>query len=166
MDISIIVAVANDNIIGFENTMPWHLPADLKHFKAITTGHHVIMGRNTYESLGKPLPNRTNIVITRNKSYQVEDGVLMFNVLEDAIKHVVGKNDEEAFVIGGAEIYNLALPLSNKMYITNIDIDVDGDTYFPSFDENEWRLKDSVTHQADEINPYIYTFNNFERNLK
>ena len=129
-----IAAMARKRVIGRENAMPWHLPEDLKHFKRLTLGHPVVMGRKTYESIGRPLPGRENIVITRSASLALP-GVRVVTSLNEALELTQGK---PAFVIGGAEIYRLALPLADCLHLTEIDIDVDGDTFFPEFDRSEW----------------------------
>ena len=134
--VSLIVAIANNHVIGVNNTLPWHLPEDLKRFRALTMGHHIIMGRKTYESLGRLLPGRTTVIVTRNKDYGVE-GALIANSLAEAI--TLCKNDDEVFVIGGAELYKDALKLANKLYVTQIDLEVQGDAFFPAFDTTEWK---------------------------
>jgi dihydrofolate reductase len=140
MSISIIAAVAKNGVIGSKNGLPWHIPADLKQFKKITDGHTVIMGRKTYESimksLGKPLPNRKNVVITRNIGFPTADEVLVYTSIEDALEAV--KDDGEIFVIGGGEIYNQTMKLANKLYLTELDDDKEGDVYFPEFNRGLW----------------------------
>jgi dihydrofolate reductase len=136
-NLSLIVAVANHNVIGVNNTLPWHLPEDLKRFKALTTGHHIIMGRKTYESLGRLLPNRTTVIVTRNKTYAVA-GALVANSLEAALALCV--QDNEPFLIGGEQLYQLGLPLANKLYITHVDITVEGDAFFPDINQADWEL--------------------------
>lgn len=143
--LSIIVAAARNGVIGKNNQLPWHLPQDLKYFRAMTTGKPVIMGRKTFESIGKPLPNRTNIVITRNTDW-VHDGVLVANDLSQAVekaKKVLMQQDNselEAMIIGGAEIYKSALVIADRVYLTYIDRDVDGDARFPELPSAEWCL--------------------------
>lgn len=133
--ISIIVAVAANNVIGCHNKLIWHISEDLKRFKRITSGHPVVMGRKTFESLGRPLPNRQNVVITRDKSLAIE-GVTVVNSLNDAVElfHV----DEEIFIIGGGEIYKQSIDIADKMYITNVDQLPEGDTFFPEIDLSMW----------------------------
>ena len=146
--ISIIVATANNGVIGVNNTLPWHLPEDLKRFRALTTGHHIVMGRKTYESLGRLLPNRTTVIVTRNAHYQVA-GALIASSLNDAIKKC--GNDEEIFLIGGAELYQDALKVANKLYITEIDLSIEGDAFFPKFDMTQWQKtsqEDGVSEQG------------------
>lgn len=134
--ISIIVAMAHQRVIGIHNTLPWHLPEDLKRFRALTMGHHIIMGRKTYESLGRLLPGRTTVIVTRNKAYKVE-GALIANGLDEAI--ALCKDENEVFVIGGAELYQDALNVANKLYITEIDLAVKGDAFFPKIDLTDWQ---------------------------
>jgi len=133
--LSIIVATAKNRVIGVNNTLPWHLPEDLKRFRALTTGHHIIMGRKTYDSLGRLLPGRTTVIVTRNQAYKVE-GAIVVHSLEDAIAACGG--DQEVFLIGGAELYQDGLKLANKLYITEIDAEYEGDAFFPEFDLSEW----------------------------
>lgn len=140
--LALIVAVAKNGCIGNGNKLPWYLPEDLKYFKAVTSGKPVIMGRNTFESLGRPLPNRTNIVITRNPGYQAPEGVRVVHSLDDAIHmaeavaHVAG--NDEILVIGGAQIYADALPRVQRMYVTEVEMTVEGDAFFPSWDRSHW----------------------------
>lgn len=133
--LSIIVAIANNGVIGINNTLPWHLPEDLKRFKALTMGHHIIMGRKTYESLGRLLPGRTTVIVTRNQDYKVE-GALIAHSLQAAI--ALCKDDDEVFLIGGAELYQDGLKMANKLYITEVALDVKGDAFFPDFTYQEW----------------------------
>lgn len=141
--LALIVATARNGCIGNGNKLPWYLPEDLKYFKAVTSGKPVIMGRNTFESLGRPLPNRTNIVITRNAAFTAPEGVRVVHSLDealtvaDAVAHIAG--NDEVMVIGGAQIYAEALPRVQRMYITEVDKDVDGDAFFPTFDRAQWR---------------------------
>lgn len=141
--LSIIVAIANQQVIGVNNTLPWHLPEDLKRFRALTTGHHIIMGRKTYESLGRLLPGRTTVIVTRNKQYQLE-GALIAHSLQDAV--ALCNNDEEVFLIGGAELYRDGLKLANKLYITEVDLTIAGDAFFPEFDLNLWQELKRESH--------------------
>lgn len=134
--LSIIVAIAKNRVIGINNTLPWHLPEDLKRFRALTMGHHIIMGRKTYDSLGRLLPGRTTVIVTRNTDYKVE-GALIAHSLQDAI--ALCKADDEVFLIGGAELYQEGLKLSSKLYITEITLDVEGDAYFPEYSSDEWQ---------------------------
>lgn len=158
--LSLIVAIAQNNIIGKDNKLVWHLPADMRFFRNTTMGHTLIMGRKTFESFGKPLPGRKSIVITRQKDWQYE-GVTVVHSLQDAIGTVPG--DEEVFIIGGAEVYRQAMPYCQKMYITIIHFDFEGDTYFPPVDYSQWKLMSDVMHLPDEKNLYSYSFRVFER---
>lgn len=155
--VSLIVAVANHHVIGVNNTLPWHLPEDLKRFRALTTGHHIIMGRKTYESLGRLLPGRTTVIVTRNKAYQVE-GALIASSLEEAI--TLCRDDNEAFVIGGAELYKDALKLADKLYLTEIDLQVEGDAFFPEFQKAEWKETSREAYTSAQGLPFSYiTYN-------
>lgn len=162
MKLSIIVAAAHNGIIGHNNELPWRLPQDLQYFKATTMGKPVIMGRKTYESIGKPLPGRTNIVITRQKDWHGAEGVLVSNSINEAIavaeKTISGlvNPPEEAMVIGGAEIYREALPLTERIYLTKIEVDVQGDASFPALNPDEWHLA-SIT-DGDEFAPLKHRF--------
>ena len=141
--LSLIVAFANNQVIGINNTLPWHLPEDLKRFRALTMGHHIIMGRKTYESLGRLLPGRTTIIVTRNKDYKVE-GALIAHSLQAALLHCA--NDSEPFLIGGAEQYKDGLKLANKLYITEVHADFAGDAFFTKIDSDEWVLAEKKDH--------------------
>ncbi|MCE9633055.1 MAG: dihydrofolate reductase [Methylophilales bacterium] len=156
MMLSVIAAVANNGVIGLDNTLPWHLPEDLKRFKALTMGHHILMGRKTYESLGRLLPGRTTVVISRNPQYQVT-GALVAGSLQQAL--ALCGEDEEVFVIGGNELYKAALPLADKLYLTRIHQDFSGDTYFPSIDETKWREVESLS--ATSAAGLTYSFNTY-----
>ncbi len=159
MLISLVVAVAENNVIGKNNQLIWHLPADLKHFKKLTTGHTVFMGRKTHDSIGKPLPNRRNIVISRSVD-QIE-GCEVAVSLEDALKLTSAEN--EVFIIGGAEIYKLALPLANRIYLTQIHQSFDGDTFFPELDLQQWRETQREDFSPDEKNRLSYSFITLDR---
>jgi dihydrofolate reductase len=160
MTISIIAAMGKNRELGFQNKLPWSLPDDLKHFREVTRGHAVIMGRKTHEAVGRVLPDRKNIIITRDAAYQAE-GCVIVHTIEDAIAAAQG--DDEVFVIGGAEIYKLALPYAQKMLLTFIDVAPQADAYFPEFDESEWRIVDSVPHEKDGEHPYQFIFKTYER---
>ncbi|MBX9996073.1 dihydrofolate reductase [Priestia aryabhattai] len=162
MVISFIFAMDKNRLIGKGNSLPWHLPADLKFFKQVTTGHPVVMGRKTHESIGKPLPGRENIILTRNISYDAK-GCTVLNSIS-AIEEMGKKEKKEIFIIGGAEIYKLAFPIADRLYITTIDEEFEGDTYFPEFNESEWRLVSREKGLKDEKNPYDYYFTIYERN--
>ncbi|MBK9160989.1 MAG: dihydrofolate reductase [Nitrosomonadales bacterium] len=158
--ISILVAMARNRIIGVNNTLPWRCPEDLKHFKTLTMGHHMIMGRKTFDSIGKPLPGRTTVVVTRNADLAIE-GCLMAHSLEHAITACAG--DEEIFIVGGAQLYAQALPLADTLYITEIQQDVAGDAWFPAFDRSEWRETSRETRRQETPEPLEYHFATYRR---
>ena len=163
MTISMIAAVANNNVIGRDNKLPWHMPADLKWFKNMTMGHHVIMGRKTFEEFNKPLPGRVNVVVTRNPNWAAE-GVAIARSVDEAISKAEAAGDKEIFIIGGSEIFRQVLHRADRMYITRIHAEPEGDTYFPEFDDvNEWKLIDSEHFEADAKNAYPYSFLTYER---
>jgi len=160
--ISIIVAVARNGVIGDANRLLWHLREDMRHFRTLTTGHPVIMGRKTYESLGRPLPNRTNVVITRTVGARFE-GCLTAGSLEQALS--MFSPDEEVFVIGGAQIYRLALAVADRFYLTVIERDYEGDTLFPAWDASQWRLRSSESFPCGEDFPWPFRFETYERTV-
>ncbi len=160
--LSIIVAVANDNVIGKDNKLIWHLPEDLKRFKKLTTGHTIIMGRKTFESLGRILPNRKHVILCNDMEMNIEDENV--EILEDISmldKYI--ESEEENFVIGGATIYKLLMPCAKKLYLTKIHEEFDGDVYFPSINEEEWQEIEREQGIKDEKNPYDYEYINFVR---
>ena len=165
MIISIIVAITENNIIGWNNEMPWHLPADLKYFRQKTTGHYIVMGRKTFESIGggRPLPNRTSIIITSQQDYKAE-GCLIAHSLDEAIAMAEGQ--DELFIIGGKQVYNQALSIANKMYLTRIHTSIDGDTSFPNYDFSQWEMTSYKEQEADEKNAYAMSFLVFEKKVK
>ena len=160
MKVSIIAAVSKNRVIGNENRLPWHLPEDLKHFKQLTLGKPIIMGRKTYESIGKPLPGRHNIIVTRDKKFTA-DGCTVVHSLEDAIN--AGKPAEEVMIIGGATIYEQALPMSQHLYLTLIHKSFEGDTFFPEWNENEWNEIEREDFTTDENTGFNYSFVTLER---
>ena len=162
MTISAIVATAKNNVIGRNNDIPWYLPSDLKYFKKTTTGHHIIMGRNSFESIGNPLPKRTNIILTRNVFYTATNA-LVAHTIEEALLIADRNGEEEAFIIGGGEIYKQSQDYWDKVYLTEVDAEVDGDVYFPELDPAEWRLISEEAHAPDEKNEHAYVFKVFER---
>ncbi len=151
--LSLIVALAKNRVIGQNNTLPWHLPEDLKRFRALTTGHHIIMGRKTYESLGRLLPDRTTVIVTRNANYQVK-GALIAHSLEEAMALCHG--DKEVFLIGGAELYQVGLNMAHTLYVTELDLEVAGDAYFPEFDASQWQLSSREAHISAQGLPFCY----------
>jgi dihydrofolate reductase len=148
-------------VIGKGGTLPWRLSADLKRFKSLTMGHSLIMGRKTYDSLGRPLPGRTSIVITRQKTLQLPAEVLVAHSLAESLDRM--GHDDSPFVIGGGEIFAQALPLAQRMHVTWVEADVDGDTHFPAWNPHEWRLVAEERHSADAKNQYHYTFATYDR---
>jgi len=160
MIISMIAAMDRNHLIGNNNQLPWHLPADFAHFKSTTVGKPIVMGRKTFESIGKPLPGRTNIVLSRNPETQFE-GVVCVNRFEDAMDAV--QDAEEIMVIGGSTIYKMLLPQANRLYLTYVDAEFEGDAWFPAFDDNQWFESESVLRQADEKNAYDCRFVTLEK---
>jgi len=158
--VALLVAMSDDGVIGRDNTLPWHLPRDLQWFKRLTTGHTIIMGRATFQSIGRPLPNRRNIVLSRSPTFQAE-GVEVVPTLEAALE--LTQNDDEVFVVGGAAIYQLALPRAQRMYLTRVHALVEGDVRFPDWRPDEWRLVWEEQHEADDDHAYPFTFQKFDR---
>ena len=151
-----IAAMANNRVIGKDNDMPWHMPADLKHFKAVTMGKPVVMGRKTFESIGRPLPGRTNVVVTRNSEWQAE-GVEVVSSTDEALN--VLKDVDEVMIIGGGKIYEQMLPLATTLYLTFIELEVEGDTQFPDWEKvASWSEVAREAHSADEKNSHPYQF--------
>jgi len=163
MKLSLIAALATNNVIGRDNQVPWHLSTDLRRFKTLTMGHHLIMGRRTFESVGRPLPGRVNVIITRSEDWTSE-GVTVVRSLEDAVRIATNAGDEEAFIAGGAQIYELAMHRADRMYLTRVHAEVEGDTWFPEFDDvSEWHLTDAEHFDADEKNEYPFSFLTYDR---
>jgi dihydrofolate reductase len=162
MKVSLIVAAAENGVIGRRNELPWRLSADLKRFKELTMRHAIIMGRKTFESIGRPLPGRRMIVITRHPNYQ-PTGAQAVGSLEAALAAAEQAGEEEAFVIGGAEIFREASPRADRLYLTRVNADVDGDVFFSLPDSNDWRLLSSAQHPADAKNDHPFTFEVYER---
>ena len=160
MIISMIAAMDRKHLIGNNNQLPWHLPADFAHFKSTTMGKPIVMGRKTFESIGKPLPGRSNIVLSRNPETQF-DGVVCVNRFEDALAAV--PDAEEIMIIGGSTIYEMLLPQANRLYLTFVDAEFEGDAWFPKFDVNQWFESESVVRQADEKNAYDCRFVTLEK---
>ena len=163
--IALIWAMARNRVIGRHNALPWRLPVDMKHFRELTTGHPVLMGRKTFESLGRPLPNRTNIVITSDRHYAPQDGLVAHSLDEAlalAVPHVP-PNNPEIFVIGGEYLYTQMLPRADRLYMTLVETDAEGDAWFPEFDLGLWREIRRDPHPADAKNPYPCTFLTLER---
>lgn len=166
MIVSSIVATSNNNAIGRGNQIPWYLPADLKYFKKITLNHHIIMGRNSYESIGRPLPKRTNIVLTRDP-YWMATGVIVAHSIDEALTIAYDNGETEAFIIGGGKIYEQSMDLWDKLYLTEVDINVpDADVFFPEIDQENWNLLSEDPRKADEKNEYDYNFKIYERRME
>ena len=161
MIISIIAAMSKNRVIGINNRLPWHLPADLAHFKRVTLGKPILMGRHTHHSIGRSLPGRPNIVLSKNPNCHVADGCLLASDLPNALALV--KEHKELMVIGGSGLYAHILPSADYLYLTLIDEEFVGDTWFPEFDQQEWRELKCEAHAADAANPYSYKFLVFER---
>ncbi len=160
MNVTLIAAMAQNRVIGKDNDLIWHLPDDLKHFKNLTKGHHVIMGRKTYESMMRPLPNRVNIVISRNADYKA-DGCIVVTSLTEAIRKAEG--DSQPFIIGGGNIYKQSLDIASAIELTVVNADFEGDTYFPEFDESEWKLVSKEHHPKDEKHEASFDFLRYEK---
>lgn len=165
MIISLIAALTENRVIGKNNDLPWRLPDDMKYFMKTTTGHHVIMGRKNYDSLPtnyKPLPNRTNIIVTRQRNFLAK-GCIVVNSIEAGIEIARTNKETELFIIGGAQIYAQALPLAQQLYLTEIKAEIGGDTYFPKFDRKEWEEASRVAHAADEKHQFAFDFVLYKR---
>lgn len=162
MIISCIVAVANDGVIGKDNDIPWYLPADLQYFKRRTIDHHIIMGRNCYNSIGRPLPKRTNIIVTRDIFF-ISSNCLVTNNIPDALQMAHQAGEEEVFIIGGGQIYEQTKELWDRLYITEVDLSVEGDVFFPELDWAQWKEISSEFHNKNDKNEYDYTFRILER---
>ena len=160
MSLAIIVAMAQNRTIGVNNTLPWRCPADLQHFKALTMGHHMIMGRKTFDSIGKPLPGRTTVVVTRNQDLKI-DGCIIAHSLKEAIARCAG--DNEIFIVGGAELYAQSMPLADTLYITEIRQAVEGDAHFPELDRETWLEVSREKHTQTEPQPLEYHFVTYQR---
>jgi dihydrofolate reductase len=161
MILSILVAASENNCIGINNKLPWHLKSDLQYFKKLTMHHCVIMGRNTYESIGKPLPNRVNIVLSQNADFKAE-GVVIRNSIEEAIAYCERWKQEEVFIIGGAKIYEQTFSKANKIYLTRVETTIkNGDAFIPAIDRNQWTLQKAVRHTADEQNDFDHIFETY-----
>ncbi len=158
--ITIIAAAAENNALGKDNDLVWHLPDDFKRFKRLTSGHHIIMGRKTFESFPKLLPDRTHVIITRKDDYQPE-GTIVVNSLEEALK--VSKLDEQPFIIGGGEIYKMGMDKADRIELTRVHGEFEADTFFPEIDENEWSLVNEQFHEKDEKHDHSFTYLTYER---
>jgi dihydrofolate reductase len=163
MILSAIVAAAEDNAIGIQNALPWRLPEDLKFFKRTTMGKPVLMGRKTFESLGKPLPGRTNIVISGRQDLTLPDGVLLYNTLDEGIERMQQEDSDEGFIIGGGKVFEETMPIMDRLYITRVHATFpEADVFFPDIDHSHWKLVWEEKHEADEQHKYAFTFQKFE----
>lgn len=163
MQVSCIVATAHNRVIGRNNDIPWYLPADLKYFKKVTSGHHIIMGRKCYNSIGRPLPNRTNVVLTRDP-YFISTGCVIAHHITEALEVAYDDGETEVFIIGGGQIYDLTQDLWDRLYLTQVDVDAPGEVLFPELDYlSDWRLVSEEAHSADGKNEYDYTFKVYDR---
>jgi dihydrofolate reductase len=160
MRLSLVAALSENRVIGRDNRVPWHLPEDLRRFKALTIGHWVIMGRRTFESIGLPLRERTTIVLTTRDDFHAE-GVLVARSLDEAI--AMAGDQEEIFILGGEAVYREALPRADRMYLTIVHANVEGDTHYPEFDESQWSAIDEERHEADDRHAYAFTFRTYAR---
>ena len=165
MIVSAIVAAARNNVIGKDNQIPWYLPTDLRYFKKKTLHRHVIMGRKSFRSIGRPLPKRTNVVLTRDP-FWVATGVKTLHDLEAALHFAHENGETEAFIIGGGEIYRQSQSYWDRVYLTEVDAEVEGDVFFPELDPAEWTLVSKEAHPADEKNEYPFTFKVFDRRTR
>jgi dihydrofolate reductase len=164
MHVSIIVAASDNGVIGRDGALPWWMSDDLRRFKRLTMGHTLIMGRRTWESIGRPLPGRRMIVVSRQSDYRIElDGIAVATSLDEALRFASANGEEEAFVIGGAELFREALLQADRLYFTEVHGDVDGDTYMPPVDWSQWRLVDSQECTADDKNDFPSTFKIYDR---
>lgn len=163
MRISLLAAASRNDVIGVRNTLPWHLPADLKYLKRLTHGHAVVMGRKTWDSVGRPLPGRLNVVVTRSNDFTPPDGV----IVEHSIDSALGRSYEcdELFILGGSEIYRQTIDRADRIYLTRIDAEFEGDAFFPPIDETKWVLASREAHEADEKNNYAYAFEVWEKRV-
>jgi dihydrofolate reductase len=160
--VSLVLAAARNGVIGLEGGLPWRMPADMRHFKQLTMGHHVVMGRKTHASIGRPLPGRTNLVLSRDP-HLLLPGCTVVHSVQDALAIAEAAGEDEVFVIGGAQVYALALPLAHRVHLTRIEADCEGDTHAPDFERLGWRAVDRQEHAADDANPHGYTFYVLER---
>ena len=162
MKLSVLAAVSENRVIGRRGRLPWRLPDEMRHVKQLSMGHCLLMGRKTFESIGRPLPGRTTIVITRNPGFARED-VVVARDLDAAVAAAAERGDDEAFVFGGEAIYRLTLPKADRLYLTRVHAEVEGDAVFPEFDERDWELVSQTEHPADEHHAHAFTFQRYER---
>jgi len=162
MIISHIVAVSENNVIGKNNRLPWQMPADIAYFNRVTKGHYVIMGRKNYESEGKALQERTNIVITGNREFKIDDGIIVHS-LKEALDIPVKNKKEEVFIVGGGTIYEQSIGITNRIYLTRIHTIIEGDVFYPELNKSDWKLVSEISHKKNNMNPFDYTFCIYER---
>ena len=162
MLISLLVSISENNVIGKDNKIPWHISSDLKRFKRLTMGHHIIMGRKTYESIGKPLPGRTMIVLSKEQ-HSNQSSIIWAHSLQNALEIAKKAGDDEAFIIGGAAIFKLAMPMAHKLYLTRVHAIVAGDTFFPQFDSSKWLLVNKATYPSSEQDEYPFTYLDYRK---
>ena len=160
MKVSLIVAMAKNRVIGADNKIPWHLPNELKLFKSLTMGHHIVMGRKTYESINRLLPGRTTVIVTRQRDYDVP-GAVIANSVEEALRAC--RDDDECFVIGGADLFRETLPLADRLYLTVVDAEPHGDIFMPELDMSAWREISSESFAADDKHAHAYRFAIYDR---
>lgn len=163
MKISLIAAVSENNTIGNKGSIPWYMPADLKHFKDLTMGHTIIMGQTTHESIGRALPGRTNIILSFDKDYKSE-GCFVFGSIPDALDFAEKQGETEAFIIGGASIYKQTIDSADRLYITKVLENIKGDTKFPKINSDKWKMLSNIKNDKDDKNPYDYNFLIYEKN--
>ena len=162
MIISHIVATSENNVIGKNNRLPWQMPADMAYFKKVTKGHYVIMGRKNYESEGKALEDRINIVMTRDKGFKIDDGIVVHS-LNEALDIPRNKKEKEVFIVGGGNIYEQSIGIADRIYLTRIHAIIEGDVFYPELNISEWKLVSEMYHKNDTLNPFNYTFCIYER---
>lgn len=162
MIISQIAAASTNNVIGKNNQLPWHMPNDMAYFKKKTLGHHIVTGRRNYEAEGKALPGRINIVLTRNEKFQLADGIVV-HTLDEAVEIAKKAGEKELFIVGGEEIYRLAMNITDRIYLTRIHAEIEGDTFFPKLNSDLWKQVSIIRNYKDDKNPYDYDYLIFER---
>ena len=162
MKVSLIAAAAENNVIGKNNDLPWKLPDDMKFFKETTTGHHILMGRKNLESFGRLLPNRVNLILTRDVDYEFK-GAHIFHDLDKAIAFAKENDEEELMIIGGGEIYKQSMEKADKIYLTRVHSEIEGDVLFPKIDPNTWKMTEEYFHPSDDRHEFSFTFQTFEK---
>ena len=165
MIISIIAAIAKNNVIGCNNSLIWHLPNDLKYFKNKTSGHHILMGRNTYQSIGKKLIDRKIIIVTRDESFQGDDCIIV-NSIEAGLNYAKENGEMELFICGGEQVYQQLIGAAHHLYLTYVDCELQGDSFFPNFQQHEWRILNKITQEKDNKHQYSFETKEYERIIK